>query len=174
MAKTTITIDKIIEDANRIKILNDSYLFSYPHFKRYFTDIKGDFTEHDLIIGIHFIYGWMPTIFEFKNGKTGKESIFEDKIIRKNISEAVEIVNKIRREDSDLTPSNYDLLKKLFNNSLVGTSKFLHFINSDKFAIWDSNVLAFLMTEKELVNSIGINNVIESIPNYMEYLSLLG
>lgn len=43
-----------------------------------------------------------------------------------------------------MTKSDLVLLKKSFNNSLVGVSKLLHFINPNIYAIWDSRVFGFL------------------------------
>ncbi len=40
------------------------------------------------------------------------------------------------------------ILKNAFNNSLVGTSKLLHFINPNQYAIWDSRVFRFLNNEE--------------------------
>lgn len=163
----------LFEDAEEIVILNNSYLFSYPHIKRYFGDIKGEITEYDLIIGIHLVYGWMPTIFEFKNGKTVKNSIFEDKIIKRNITEVVGIVNKIKFKSYNLIDSDYILMKKLFNNSLVGTSKLLHFIDPNKFAIWDSNVFLYLNNEFTNRPDSKYRPYIETPENFISYLNYL-
>jgi hypothetical protein len=48
----------------------DNYMVSYHAFLNYFkiiADRKGEIRKDDLIIGINFTYGWMPTIFSFKN-----------------------------------------------------------------------------------------------------------
>ena len=39
------------------------------------------------------------------------------------------------------------LLKECLNNSLVGTSKLLHFINPQSFSIWDSRIYRYLRNE---------------------------
>lgn len=42
---------------------NDSYIHSYSEFINYFKNI--DWIEkHHLVIAIHFVYGWMPTIIQ--------------------------------------------------------------------------------------------------------------
>lgn len=105
----------------------NSYNKSYYHFVKYFKD-KQQFTEHDLIIAANFTYGWMPTILEFKSDE---------------FALAVSVINKSKKSKRI---SNEDLfiLKRLVNNSIVGVSKLLHFINPDVYAIWDSRVCNFL------------------------------
>jgi hypothetical protein len=66
MEKIDITIEKIKEDSMKVNIeKDDNYLFSYPHFLDYFP--SNPISEHTLIIGINFTYGWMPTIFNFQS-----------------------------------------------------------------------------------------------------------
>ena len=59
------------------------------------------------------------------------------------------------------------ILKNSFNNSIVGTSKLLHFINPEKYAIWDSRVFRFL-TGKEPHHS-----KFQDPKTYLEYLTLI-
>lgn len=128
-----VSVDKFFTDAfdfKRSKSL--SYDISYPHFLKYFKDID-NIETHNLIIGINFTYAWMPTIFEFGN---------------QNLTNPTAILNKAKSE-GELTTSELETLKKLFNNSLVGTSKLLHFISPDKFAIWDSRVYRYLNKGEE-------------------------
>jgi hypothetical protein len=65
-----------------------------------------------------------------------------------------------------VTSDNLDLLNGLMNNSLVGTSKILHFIDPINFAIWDSRVYRYL-TKKE-----PYNYRIGNCKAYMDYLLL--
>jgi hypothetical protein len=92
----------------------------------------------------------MPTIFEFSSNK---------------FDEALEILNNIKKGRT-VTSDNLDLLKGLMNNSLVGTSKILHFIDPINFAIWDSRVYRYL-TKKE-----PYNYRIGNCKAYMDYLLL--
>ncbi len=55
-------------------------------------------------------------------------------------------------------------MKGLFNNSIVGTSKLLHFINPEVFAIWDSHVYRYLMEMEPY------NYRIEDCELYLKYL----
>lgn len=121
-----------IEDLkNRVECFKDldvlTYDKSYVYFLKYFEN-KETLTEEDLIISSNFTYGWMPTILNFK---------------ATNFNECVDILNLSKSKDR-LNKVEIETLKKLINNSLVGTSKLLHFINPNKYAIWDSRVCKFL------------------------------
>jgi len=123
------TIEDILDRAVCLEKNNaeDVYNISYFHFLEFFNN-KQRLKKNDLIIGSNFTYGWMPTILNFKTNE---------------FDSAVSILNKaknpVRISDDELIT-----LKKLINNSLVGTSKLLHFINPNVYAIWDSRVCNFL------------------------------
>lgn len=121
--KQNIPLDKFFRDGTNFVIKRQSDYLSYPEFLKYFSDIK-TITRHNLTIGINFTYGWMPTIFDFRSD---------------NFDEALDILNEAKIGNKPTT-DNLVLLKGLLNNSLVGTTKLLHFINPDNFAIWDSRV----------------------------------
>lgn len=158
---------QIIQDGLSSSITQDSYLYSYPEFLSYFENIN-EITKHDFIIGVNFSYGWMPTIFEFKS---------------ENFDEVVTILNKVK---GGLIPTVEELnvLKKMINNSLVGSSKLLHFINPSLIPIWDSRVYRYLLGRNHSQDSISkpehlldyinfCNNVIQEsqftdLKNYME------
>ena len=147
--KQNITFEKFLADGEKIEIKRNSYSYyiSYPEFLKYFQNLK-TITKHNLIIGINFTYGWMPTIFDFRSDK---------------FDEALNILNKAKK-DNKLTKDDLVLLKGLLNNSLVGTSKLLHFINPEKFAIWDSRVYRYLTGKAPYENRIG------NCDTYLEYL----
>ena len=58
-------------------------------------------------------------------------------------------------------------LRSSFNNSLVGTSKLLHFINPKQYAIWDSRVFRFLNNEEPHKYKL------EKPKTYLEYLDFI-
>ncbi|MBV6485118.1 MAG: hypothetical protein KFKLKKLM_01671 [Flavobacteriales bacterium] len=147
--KPVISIDVFLNDCRHYENKGQTYDVSYPEFLKYFDNIKDDLTKHNLIIGINFTYGWMPTILDFCS---------------EDFDKAVEILNRAK-DGNPLTVDQLIILKKLFNNSLVGTSKLLHFINPNKFAIWDSRVYRYL-TGKE-----AYNHRIGSCEAYLEFLS---
>ena len=137
--------------ANNFKSIEENYLLSYPFFLNYFQNLESINLEN-LVIGISFTYSWMPTILKALNLKNTEEVLF--------------ILNEVKKgkliDEQQLTT-----LKTTFNNSLVGTSKLLHFINPKQYAIWDSRVFRFL------------NNVephkyrLEKPRAYIEYLNLI-
>jgi len=137
--------------ANNFKSTEENYLLSYPYFLNYFQNLESINLEN-LVIGISFTYSWMPTILKALNLKNTEEVLF--------------ILNEVKKgkliDEQQLTT-----LKTTFNNSLVGTSKLLHFINPKQYAIWDSRVFRFL------------NNVephkyrLEKPRAYIEYLKLI-
>lgn len=114
--------------ANNFKSTDENYLLSYPYFLNYFQNLESINLEN-LVIGISFTYSWMPTILKALNLKNTEEVLF--------------ILNEVKKgkliDEQQLTT-----LKTTFNNSLVGTSKLLHFINPKQYAIWDSRVFRFL------------------------------
>jgi len=142
-------IEKLQNDLSHLQINPQSPdHVSYPHFVNYFSSLD-EIEEKDVIIGINFTYSWMPTIL-----KTLK------------ISGTVPILNAAR-DGQSLLASQIEELMASFNNSLVGTSKLLHFINPDDYAIWDSRIFKYL-TEQEAygyrMNDSGL---------YLEYLEML-
>jgi len=146
--KLNIPLEKFFQDGNNFKIKRKSDFISYPEFIKYFRDLK-TIDRHNLSIGINFTYGWMPTIFEFRSD---------------NFDETLGILNEVKK-GNNLTVDDLVLIKGLLNNSLVGTSKLLHFINPVNFAIWDSRVYRYLTNKEPYVNSIGNCN------SYLDYLA---
>lgn len=150
--KQTTSIERLQSDEERITIdPKNSYLKSYPEFLTYFSKIE-KLEKHNVIIGIGFTYSWMPTIFDYRS-----TNIDED------LNSVTEILNKIKQGYIPIK-SDLDFLKRCFNNSLVGTSKLLHFINPKDFAIWDSRVYRYL------TNTQPHSYRLENSSAYLEYL----
>ncbi|MBN8701650.1 MAG: hypothetical protein J0M08_01165 [Bacteroidetes bacterium] len=149
--KKNITPQKFLKDCNEFKVEEKkTYYISYPEFIKYFQNLTEPIDKHNLIIGINFTYGWMPTILDFCSNR------FE---------EAIQILNRAK-EGKRPSVEELEILKELFNNSLVGTSKLLHFINPEKFAIWDSRVYRYLTKGQEpYQNRIGNAKV------FLDYLT---
>lgn len=121
-------LDKLSELANKIDVTSlTSYLIAYPVFINYFTSID-KITANELIIGAHFVYGWMPTILTL--GKNDLASGCET-LNRVKVGEQLKLEELVR-------------LQEIVNNSVVGLSKLLHFIRPDQYPIWDSNVAGFV------------------------------
>jgi hypothetical protein len=106
-------------------------------------------TKHDITIGIYFAYGWMPRMLS--------------KFDISNINKIVNILNRAKRgifpQENEL-----EILRDSINNSLVGVSKLLHFINPDIFAIWDSNVYKYIQKKGKAPQC-----KFQSIRHYLDY-----
>jgi hypothetical protein len=125
-----------------------SYHKSYFHFINYFAGID-EITEQELVIGSNFTYGWMPTILNFKSNDF---ELAEDALNRARAAARISSVDLM-------------ILKGLINNSLVGVSKLLHFINPTVYAIWDSRVCNFLTGKSH-------KQKVENIDRFWSYLDL--
>ena len=126
--RKNVTIERLNNDLFLAQFQRDSsFIISYPEFLSYFQNFE-TITKHNLVIGINFTYAWMPTIFDYRSNDFDK---------------ALVILNRAKQGEIP-TNAEFTILKGLFNNSLVGTSKLLHFINPEKFAIWDSRVYLYL------------------------------
>jgi len=129
-----VSIDQIIRDEKNVILSpTDSYLLCYPEFISYFANLE-TITRHSLVIGAHFSYGWMPTILTLKFGRQEPEDVFPA---------AVAILNEAKR-GSLIGEKQLTFLKHLVNNSVVGSSKLLHFINPHVYAIWDTHVCHYV------------------------------
>jgi hypothetical protein len=121
-------MDFLRADASRLNLdSQSSYLRSYPAFLRYFQELAV-IEQHHLIIAANFTYGWMPTILHFKST---------------SFDEAVVILNRAKTGEQ-LTDADVSCLIRLINNSTVGVSKLLHWINPAQYAIWDRHVARYL------------------------------
>ena len=149
-----ISFDKLSEDAKKFTIDSQTYYTSYPHFIEYFKKLES-ITKHNLIIGINFTYGWMPTTFKFKSENP-------DNSFRKTLA----ILNQAKKAGGVLNYPQIETLKQFFNNSLVGTSKLLHFVCPKSVPIWDSNVYRYITGTEPYDNSIGD---IEAYMSYVEF-----
>ena len=145
-----ISISKILDLAECLDNEDPNHTFhkSYYYFLKYFAT-KDEITEENLIIGANFTNGWMPTMMRFKS---------------EEFAISVTILNKAKSKER-ISSNELLILKKLINNSLVGASKLLHFINPEKYAIWDSRVCNFLLGKSH-------KYIVENIDLYWEYLEL--
>lgn len=132
--------------------LSMTYAESYPIFIEYFKKSQPLTKEH-LIIGSQFIYGWMPTTLRYKST---------------NFDDVVKLLNKARKEIY-LEKKEIEIIVKLMNKSITGTSKLLHFVNPDKYAIIDSKIYGYI---KNNTNATTPPNV-EAYMDYMKELKEL-
>src|SRR5690606_19347634 len=81
--------------------------------------------------------------------------------------QVTKILNNVK-QNIDISDADFLLLKEFSNNSLVGASKLLHFINPEQYAIWDSRVFKFLNN-----NEAAHKYKLEKVHVYRQYLSYL-
>lgn len=121
----------------------NSYIASYDYFCKFFKEAKFEEKPELVVVCLYMVYGWMPTILDLKKHDTGTVSLSVDKLRTigkildkvKNLNSFEEIFSNGKNEESD-----FRKLKTFINNSVVGTSKVLHFCNPSVFAVFDSNI----------------------------------
>ena len=124
----------------------DPYIKVYPYLIEFTSRQKEDI--HSLISISHMVYGWMPTIIESRFCE--EDSTLWEKI-----------------DEGSIEESFLSRLKVCINNSIVGTSKLLHFRNPQQYAIWDSRVFKSVTGREK--NQIQMNN----IGNFIAYTQRL-
>lgn len=144
-------IEQLTKIANNIDSTKENYFQSYTHFLNYFKNLDSINLEN-IFIGISFTYSWMPTILK--------------SIKLENSEKIISILNDVKT-GKQINEEQLSILKTSFNNSLVGTSKLLHFINPNQYAIWDSRVFRFLNNEEPHKYKL------EKPEVYIEYLKFI-
>ncbi|WP_332733840.1 hypothetical protein [Flavihumibacter sp.] len=145
MATTTMTLEKLINGSKHLSTVSDNYRQSYREFIKYFKN-AGKLNEHHIIIGAHMVYGWMPRSLNLD---------ISNKVV------LLKILNKARTSEI-INEEELTVVKKSINNSLVGSSKLLHFINPQQYAIWDSHIYRIYTKNKS-------NYGIQSVKLYLGY-----
>jgi hypothetical protein len=122
------TPNQILEKAYSIKqFVPPTIHFSYKLFLDYF---EGPLSPQKVYTGAYMVYGWMPTMLRIK-GPT--EPIYELALAGRSGNVGVlELQN----------------CATSLNNSLVGTTKLLHFVAPEVYPIWDSRVYRALFGKK--------------------------
>jgi hypothetical protein len=85
--------------------------------------------------GAHLVYGWMPKVL---NLHTQPPNL--------TLAQAAALLESARTQGI-ISDEHLSQLVSVVNNSIVGTSKLLHFVRPDIFPIWDSNVYGFVFGE---------------------------
>jgi hypothetical protein len=108
------------------------YSSSYLALRTLIRDRTDPSDEKQLLAAAYAVYGWMPTILK-KVGNLAPLSSFVIELRGLSFFEALSIV-----EPASLLEKTS--LFRTLNNSVVGTSKLLHFLLPDLFPIWDSRI----------------------------------
>lgn len=159
--ETPIVIAKIeqaVEYTKQNGILDTSdYLNGYQALRCLFKDKLIFQNSLDVQIGAYAVYGWMPTIMKgIDPSKLEPLRVFAQKW--KDSAEYKPGIDALRNKEIDL---------KTLNNSVVGTSKFLHFVAPSIFPIWDSRIAAAF----GILNEYQINNA-EIYPKYCDAIHI--
>jgi len=144
-----LNIERLYSNLNEVSSQGKNYISTYPYLVQYFQELEKVELRH-LILGSHLVYGWMPTILNLNI---------------ENSDSILELLNKVKKNYL-LTEEEFKIGIATVNNSLVGLSKLLHFINPEVYAIWDSRIFKFLTGKK---STYGISNP----STYLEYLAYL-
>lgn len=126
---TTVARKRIVEEAQQCADNIDyknHYIRSYPLLLKSTKTLYEELGDAAVPAIAHLAYGWMPTIP--KNLNFCKKS-------SKRVLEALDICSTENSVQYIL-----DWTTPPINNSWVGSSKVLHFINPEAFPIWDSKV----------------------------------
>lgn len=125
-----ISLSFLFERACRLEFDSSSYLASYPYMLKFFDGIDVIRLEH-LVIGSHMVYGWMPRILNLELGEQQK---------------SIDCLNKVKN-GRRLNRDEVLVCKSQINNSYVGLSKLLHFVNPKEYGIWDNHVARYVLIE---------------------------
>jgi len=144
-------ISKLLDDCSQIyygeKPREKFYLNSYPSILDFCSQHRGNFTNGTAMLTVCMAYSWMPRIPE-------NISINDDMLSLLNV---VHLSNKLKSDE-------LRILKTGINNSMVGLSKVLHFINPSLYPIWDSNIAKLVVLGKSQK---------DPIDNYLMYQETL-
>ena len=127
---------------------NNQLLTTYGPLLEFAQRTKSKFDKAMLIGLAHMAYGWMPTMIQ-NIALEGKPSEWKKQITKGCI-------------DSSFL---YDVTR-LTNDSIVGASKLLHFINPKLYPIYDSRVYKAILGEEK-------HNLSKDIDNYISYTNKL-
>ena len=108
-----------------------TYLSTYPNIRATVASFNR-ITIDELSATIAMTYGLMPTAMNLRHG---------------DLEPFLAPLNALRDNGQRLTVDELDRLRSLVNNSIVGTSKLLHFLAPQIYPIWDSRINRFLNGE---------------------------
>lgn len=99
-------VERFFRDATFIQVNpNDTIQRSYHHFVHYFAELES-LTQHNVVIGCHFTYGWMPTMLD----------------LRGDLSTALELLNQVKQEGARLTEEELRTLSGSYSVKKIHSS----------------------------------------------------
>lgn len=167
---------------------------SLKNFTRDYIEYKDrECKEIDVLALAHMVYGWMPTILNVDKINTEQDEQ-SDEVWFEKFNDAVENFklnfNEIRTVKENFGDEKFqqrlqsiiENTKIITNNSVIGASKLLHFINPSFFPIYDSRVfhairkLYFRVNEcdcKSAENKKEDWNTVDNIRKYNSYIAMI-
>lgn len=129
-----------------------SYLKAYSHIVNHFK-AQAKFDEASITTAALLVYGWMPTI-----------PVLNFSAVEK----AWMALNRAKETEAErLQNEEIEAVMAFVNQSLVGTSKLLHFVNPEMYAIYDSRVVASAKAMHPLQKGAS------KVDHYVNYLNQL-
>jgi len=114
------TPEQVLREAEHLSnFATPTIHLSYQYFHSFF---QNPLTPATIIQGAFMVYGWMPTMLRFKGPL---DPLFE---------------LCFAAQKGTAEPDLILACAKTLNNSVVGTTKLMHFINPNIYPIWDSRV----------------------------------
>ena len=147
----TRAFDTFQEKIDQNDFTNNQYMISYPILLKAANDLLASMGTDAIIPIAHMAYGWMPTILKkYETENNGLNHIYD----ARKVTSFYEAKNLI---------GNFTVSP--INNSIVGLSKVLHFVNPEYFPIWDRRVARHF----EIFYHYNINR----FENYIEYIDFI-
>lgn len=118
------------------RVAGDAYCIAYSALVSACARLPKPIQSSDAIVVLHLAYGWMPTIprldLAFRSLNTGEPY---------DVLRTLELARGVSPADPGYATQARDCMmaiRAFSNESLVGASKILHFLNPEIFPIWDS------------------------------------
>lgn len=142
----SLSIDFFNDLANKLDALptNNQLLTTYGPMLEFAKRNKSKFDETTLIGLAHMAYGWMPTMIQ-------------------NITVEQNFIAWKKQIDNGLIGKSFLMeIMNLTNDSIVGASKLLHFLNPEMYPIYDSRVYKTISGKEK-------HNLSKDVENYICY-----
>jgi len=150
MEFTNLNLDSLRNDYQKIDYSHQITIHPYYNEFIQFFKSKDILVYNDIIVAAHMVYGWMPTML---------------RINTKEIDQVLVLLNKVKNGHT-ASLEELELLRAMINNSMVGPSKLVHFINPEKYAIWDSRIFRYITGNNK-------QSQISKAIHYFRYLELI-
>jgi hypothetical protein len=115
----------------------DPYSIAYPTLIAHFASISRPLNINDALIGLHIVYGWMPTIPDLRLAVDVAANPERCATLLAELNLACSATEPLVAADAERAMTT---VREFTNGSLIGASKLLHFLRPDIFPIWDSRV----------------------------------